>query len=258
MKLSDIMVSTRILAFIARMIMVAVFTYVFFYFKKGYNDSKKTGVKNTYFMGFMLLFAILTIFNLLYGAYGLYNELSAETIDLEARFSWWEDPGNELDMMANQMRPLFLSFYFFMSCILAAQVYPLEQAMGWKKAPFSKYMVISGAGVWLLFIPTIAYSYASFVIVGLSWFSLLLGFFLNIAVNIKIYRATAGTLRKRALYAVLAFFFLALGIAWSLELGWGSLINEAISNAWDVVIGSVFQLISAIFYLKGFSIESFK
>ena len=248
----------RLLGFIARMIMTGVFCYLFIYFKKAYDESKKSEVRNTYFLGFMLLFTILALFNLLYGLYGFYNELAATVIDIEQNFSWWEDPGTAVDILANQMRPLFLTFYFFFACILAAQVYPLEQAMNWEKSPFSKIMVIFGSGVWLLYIPAIAYSMFAFVIIGLCWLSLLMGFSLNIGVNLKLYKMTAGALRKRALHAIFAFFFLALGVAWSLELGWGSLIYDDLPNAADVTIGCIFQLISALFYLKGFSVESFK
>jgi hypothetical protein len=248
----------RLLAFIARMVAMSVFGYLYVYFKKAYDESKKTEMRNTYFLGFMLLFGILTLFNLFYGLYGLYNEISATTINLDQNFAWWENPGNALDELKNQMRPLYLSFYFFLTCILAAQVYPLEQAMNWKKSPFSKTMILFGSGVWLLFIPAVAYTMVAYVIIGLSWLSFVMGFLLNIGVNIKIYKVSAGTLRKRALYAILAFFFLAIGIAWSLELGWGSSIYSGIENSMDVIIGSAFQLISALFYLKGFSLESFK
>ena len=139
-----------------------------------------------------------------------------------------------------------------MALVVAAQIYPLEKANGWKKNPVGKLVIACASSLGLLFIPAIGNSPAALVFVILGFFGIGIGLLLNIYINIKLYMKTAGEIKRRALYAATAFILFTLGILWSVELSFGDAIHPALTNRWDVVIGSVIQVIAAIFYLKGF------
>lgn len=239
----------NILALVARFSMVFVYFALFNYFGKGYKKSVAGGYKNTFFLGNSVLFAILTLFNLLYGSYELYKSFAISPMSLMGYFPWYvesEDP--LLDLMSNQMRPLFLIFYFLMSVVFAVQVYPLEKAIGWEKTPFVKIILITGSLNWLMWIPPLCNTHLSVVTVVAGFFSLILGLGVNIGVNLKLFIRSAGNLKKQSLLAIFTFLLLGLGLAISMELGWIS----TVSYRWEVVIGCVLQGIAAIAYRNAF------
>jgi hypothetical protein len=248
-----------IFALIFRIGMIFVYLYITKYFFGGYKKSKDAGYPNKYYQGFAMLFIILIIFHLIYGTYELLYAFHVEMYDFKTNFPWYYNTGTYLDEWRNQLRPLYLIFYFIMDGVIATQVYPLEQILGWKKSPFSKTIFGLGALVWLLFIPAIGMSVLTPIIVIGAFSGLALGFFLNIGANLKIFKQSTGTLRAQSAYAIFAFLLLAIGLVWSLEVNWISifeeLFNTSISLRWEVVIGSVLQLLAVVCYRVGFRIN---
>jgi hypothetical protein len=133
-------------------------------------------------------------------------------------------------------------------------VYPLEQAIGWKKTPISKIIVFCGMFIYTLFIPALSYSVFAYVPIFLDFLGIFLGFFMNIGVNIKLFRISAGFIRKRSFFAILGFIFLALGMLWSMEVNFGAdILGLNVSNKIDIVIGSCIQILGVICYRLGFA-----
>ncbi len=244
----------NLLAIIFRLgVMVIMYYLLFQQFHRAYNKSKNAGFKNTYFLGFMFLFLILFIFHIVYGLYELYSHSVSSPFNLKAQFPWYVKSNDIVGLIINnQMRPAFLIFYFLVNCVMAAQIYPLEKANNWNKNPVMKAILICGCSLWLLFVPTIGNSPFAIIPVLLGFIGIGLGFILNILILIKLYKKATGDLRTRALYGVLAFLFLAVGLVLAMEVGWGAAITEQITYRWEVVIGSIMQIIAAIFYSKGF------
>ncbi|HMF29857.1 MAG TPA: DUF998 domain-containing protein [Candidatus Lokiarchaeia archaeon] len=248
------MQTDAIFAIIFRYGMIILYLYLFDYFYRGYQASKKAGFPNQFFLGFVFLFAILVIFHVVYGTYELYQQLVPNYVNLQAQFPWYQPQGNAIDIVAAQVRPIFLFFYFLMNCVIATQVYPLEKAIGWKTTPVTKIMIVFGCSLWLLFIPALSYTYFSYVPITLGFVGIFLGFVINIGANIKIFKDSTGALRRQAVYAILAFLFLGVGLLWAFEVNFGPSINPAITNNDDVVIGCCIQLASAVFYRRGFQV----
>ena len=211
------------------------------------------GFKNNYFLGFTVLFGILFIFHILYGSYELYINSVESFFDIKTQFGWYTLRNDFIgQIINNQMRPAYLVFYFLINCVLAAQIYPLEKANNWNKNYGMKFIVICGFSVWLLFIPIIGTSPFAIIPVLLAFIGIGVGFLLNIYIFVVLYRKATGDLKKRALYNVLAFLFLALGLLIAMEVGIIASFSSQISYRWEVTIGSILQLIGAIFYNRGF------
>jgi hypothetical membrane protein len=245
-----------LLALVFRFAMIFVYGYLVSHFHDRYKYSKKTGYPNNYFLGFSALFFILALFHVLYGYYELYVKVQQNYVDLKVFFPWYVEQGNAIDSIAHQVRPAYLIFYFLMNCVIASQVYPLERFLGKDKTPFTKLILCLGSSLWLLFIPPLSYTMLSFVIIGFGFLGFFLGIMLNVGVNLKIFFTSTGSIRKQALFAVMGFLMLSIGLVWSMEVGWGSAVTGLdIGNRWDVVIGSIIQMVAAPFYLMGFSIS---
>ncbi|MFO8017338.1 MAG: hypothetical protein R6U96_01780 [Promethearchaeia archaeon] len=244
----------NIFAIILRLgVMVIIYYLLFQKFYRDYKESKKRGFKNTYFLGFTMLFLILFIFHVIYGSYELYQNAVANPFNLKSRFEWYIKSDDFVgNTVSNQMRPAYLSFYFLINLVLAAQIYPLEQANNWDKNPFMKIILICGSSVLLLFIPAIGNSWFAILLVLLGFIGIAVGFVLNILILIKLCRRATGDVRQRALYGVFAFLFLAVGMVVSMEVGWINMFSEEISYRWEVVIGSGIQIVGALFYYMGF------
>ena len=244
----------NVIAIILRLgVMVIIYYLLFQKFYRDYKKSKEQGFKNTYFLGFSALFLILFIFHIIYGSYVLYQNAVANPFNLKSQFEWFVKSDDFVgDTVNNQMRPAYLSFYFLINLVLAAQIYPLEQAKNWKKNPFMKIIIVCGSSVWLLFIPPIGNSFFAIIPVLLAFIGIGLGFLLNILILVKLYRNATGDVKQRALYGVFAFLFLAIGMVVSMEVGWIKMFSDQISYRWEVVIGSIIQIVGAYFYYKGF------
>jgi hypothetical protein len=236
---------------------------IWVYFYRRYKQSKDAGFKNSFFMGFMVVFLLLMLFSLLYGIYEAWwwnLESTAGVFDLKRSFSWTEVENPDaypavVYAMRNQYRPLYLSFYFLLNVVIASLVYPLEQAIGLKKTPFTKMMIVCGALEFLNFIPAIALSYIGVVIIIIGFFGVIIGLFLNIGVNIKLYRDSTGTIRRRSLFAILAFLILGVGLWASMEVGFASFFVAGASYRWDIILGSILQGFAVVFYRIGFGQE---
>ena len=114
------------LAIIFRLgIMVIVYYLLYQKFHREYKLSRDSGFKNTYFLGFTLLFLILFVFHIFYGTYELYVRSVVNNIDIKSQFQWYIQTDDIIgDIVNNQMRPAFLFFYFLINIVLAAQIYP--------------------------------------------------------------------------------------------------------------------------------------
>lgn len=242
-------------AIIFRFAIAVVYFYIFHYFYKGYTQSVKNGFKNYFFIGFSILFFILSLFSIVYGGYELYTNLTPNFIDMKNNFPGEIPADPFIKTISHQLRPAYIIFYFLMNLVVATLVFPLEQAIGWKKGWATKIIILFGASLWLIFIPALTYTIFSLIPLVLGFTGIGIGFLLNIAVNMKLFKDSAGEIRRRSLYAILAFIFLAIGLVWSMEVMWGEAINEAITNKWDVVIGCCIQAISILFYRMGFGVS---
>ncbi|MGV9171034.1 MAG: DUF998 domain-containing protein [Promethearchaeia archaeon] len=244
----------NIFAIILRLgVMVIIYYLLFQKFYRDYKKSKKQGFKNTYFLGFTVLFLILFIFHIIYGSYNLYKNAVVVPYDLTVQFPWYTRTDGFVGVIVhNQMRPAYLSFYFLLNLVLAAQIYPLEKANNWDKNPFMKFILVCGCSVWLLFIPAIGNSSFAVIPVLFAFIGIGVGFLLNIMILVKLYKNATGDVRQRALYGIFAFLFLAVGMVISMEVGWIKIFSEEISYRWEVVIGSGIQIVGAFFYYKGF------
>ncbi len=247
--------------------MVIVYYLLFQKFHRDYLKSKTAGFRNNYFLGFSLLFFILLVFNLFYGLYELYINAIPDPVSLKNQFDWYADSENTVgSIINNQMRPAHLIFYFMMNMVMAAQIYPLEQANGWKKNPVMKFIILCGFSVWLVFIKPIGLSSFAVVPVILGFTGIGIGFLLNIGINLKLYMKAAGAIRTRALYAFSAFLTLAIGILFSMELGWGEFIHRTFridgksfsvraSKFWVLIFT---QKVSGTFLLQAMTFKTLK
>jgi len=241
------------LALIFRFGMIFVYGYLVYYFGKAYKKSKSEGFTNTFFLGFIYLFSIVIAFHLLYGSYELYIATVENFINFKGYFPWYDPNTNQLGEFTNQVRPMFLIFYSIMNFVLVTLVFPLEQAIGWKKNPMSKLIIFCGVFIYTIFIPALSYSLFAYIPIFFGFLGIFIGFFMNIIVNMKLFRLSTGFIRKRSFFAILGFIFLALGMLWSMEVGFGvSILSMEISNKMDIVIGSCIQILGVICYRIGF------
>ncbi len=172
--------------------------------------------------------------------------------NLMLAFPWEPNtfPNSWLEALTHQIRPGYLLFYSLLNFVIASLVFPLEQAIGWKKIPFTKFLIICGILEWTLFIPSLTYTNYAFIPIVVGFAGIILGIFLNIGVNIKLFIQTPGSIRTRSFYAIIAFFCMALGLVLSLQVGWLKFIG--VDYAGETIIGSIIQVFAAIFYRKGF------
>jgi hypothetical protein len=254
-----------LLATVFRLAMVLVYGYIWFFFWKRYNESKKAGFTNSFFLGFVIIFALLLLFSLFYGVYEFWWWSLSDTsnaFDFTQQFSWVPEKSvleatypPLVVALAYQYRPLYLSFYFILNVVMASLVFPLEQAVRWTKTPFTKFMILCGAMVFLNFIPAIALSYVGAIITILAFTGVSFGLILNILVNIKLFKDATGAIRTRSLYAIIAFLLLGVGLWASMEVGFARMFIENASYRYDIIFGSIFQAIAVIFYRMGFGKE---
>lgn len=244
-------VVASIIAFLLTAIMQLI-TCVYFY--KGYKRSKETGFKNDFFFGNAVLFGFFTLMNLILSFYVIPEWTDGTLIDgSKIHFSWYESPTDPfLELFNNQMRPRFLIFYFMLTLVFAAQVYPLEKIVGLEKTPFTKAMLVLGSLVWILWIPPLCNTYVGPIVVLASWASLLLGIILNVGVNLKLSIKSAGDLKKQSLIALFAFVLIVFGLIVSLEVG----LIPGLSYHWESAIGCVIEIIAIFLYRKAFIVHT--
>ncbi len=246
-------------AIIVRFFMIYPYIYLVNYFVWGYRKSKSSGYKNNFFLGNSILFAIAVIFHVAYASYELYISTIPNATWLSSYFPWKPDNLEGLvRSMSHQVRPLYLLFYLLLTVVMAAQVYPLEQVVGLNKSPFTKSILVMGSFNLLLFIPALSYTWVSLVAIPLGFIAIASGIILNIIVNLIIFKRSTGTLRYQSLYGMFAFLLFGFGLALSLEVGWLKLIDESISYRWEVIVGSLIQLVAIIFYRRTYTMSQFE
>jgi hypothetical protein len=257
--------NSDIAAIIARFTLIFVYVYMAFFFKKSYKKQKEAGFVNKFFMGYLLFFLSLVVYQIGISIYQLGTVLEIPF------FSGWQlpfpmevgfDPSSVVFFMGNMMRPLFVVGIIGAEALIAAQIYPLETALGWKRTPGTIFMFITCGLLFIMLIPLLTWTYYSFVVLLLSYAGVLYGFFMNIGVNLKMARATTGEVRRRSLMIIVASMCFYIGFLWTLEVGWTEgIINifipgASISLKWDVLVGSILQAFSAILYRSGLNTEA--
>jgi hypothetical protein len=242
-----------LLSLIFRFGLIFVYLGMAIYFNTAYKKTKQEGFVNNFFRSFAIFFFILMVFHVIYATYELYFRIIPNPIDLKLRFPWYVSQSNLLDEIGYQVRPLYLFFYSLLNYVIAALVYPLEQAMQWKRNFFTKLNILCGTLLWTLWIPALSYTYYTFIPIIMNFVGIGLGFILYIGVNIKLFKQSTGAIRTQSLYAIFAFFFLAFGLYVALEVGFFGWFGLDLSYRWEVVFGSAVQLISVVFYRLGFA-----
>ncbi len=246
-------------AIIVRFLMIYPYLYLVNYFVWGYRKSKATGYKNNFFLGNSILFTIAVIFHIAYASFELYISTIPNAVMLNNYFPWKPDNLEGLvKSMSHQVRPLYIMFYLLLTVVMAAQVYPLEQVVGLTKNPFTKIILGLGSLNLLMFIPALSYTWVSLVTIPLGFFFFFFGIILNIVVNIVIFKRSTGTLRYQSLYGMSAFLLFGIGLTLSLEVGWLKMIDPSISYRWEVITGSLIQLIAIIFYRRTYTMSQFE
>ncbi len=247
-----------LIALLVRFGLTAVYVAMLIFFKNGYQKSKAAGLPNKFFLGFSFMFLVLLIIVGGIDVYETINAFAPGTVNMQIPFDGYYDPMiyPAVGMFRNFCRPLFVLAFMAGNVLIAGQVYPLELAIGWKKVPVTKLLVITGAALFLVFIPVITFTVVTQVLFAASIFCLVLGFFLNIGVNIHLFRISTGQIRQRSLFIILAFFCFYMGFVWALEVGWAELFIIGASLKYDVVFGSIVQMVASLFYWIGFRQET--
>lgn len=246
---------------VTRFCIIALYFYMFMFFRKNYLKSKAAGFTNKFFVGYAFFFAALCAFQVGISLYDL-----ALYID-PASVSWVREsfPGEAEGRAAvlflyNLVQPLYILGLSAMLLLIAAQVYPLELTLNWNKTIVTKYIVIVAAGTMLIFIPVLTWSLYSFIFCLSAILGVVLGLVMNMGVNIKLATASTGELRIRSIAIIFASLLFYFGFIWTLEIqeiSLGEIFNIAgYSSRWDTVFGYALQVISAILYRQGLRIRA--
>ncbi len=250
-----------LLALLFRYGLTVVYIAILVFFKKGYQKSKVAGFPNKFFLGFSFMFLALLIVLAGIDVYETVNAFVPNTLDIKTEFIENVESVNpalaaQVGTFINFCRPLYILALGAGSFLIAGQVYPLELAIAWNKTPFTKLLLVTGLAIFLVFIPAITYTVFTQFLIGACFVSLGLGFLLNIGVNIHLFRISTGQIRRRSMFIILAFICFYLGFIWSLEVGWTMFFIPNAPYKYDVVFGSIVQMVAAIFYWVGFRQES--
>ncbi len=245
------------IAVLFRYALTVVYIGIMVFFIRGYTKSKAAGLPNKFFLGFSIMF--LAILGIIAGTavYETVNLIFTGTWNLQTPFPGYYDPimREQVGIFLNFCRPLFVLAFIACNVMIAGQVYPLEIAINWKKAPATKLLVITGLAAFAIFIPGITFSIVTQILLVACIGSLLFGFALNIGVNIHLCRVSTGQIRRRSLFIILAFICFYMGFIWALEVGWTREFIPGATLKYDVVFGSILQMVAAVFYWVGFRQE---
>ncbi len=246
------------LALVCRYALIIAYIAILIFFKRGYARSKAAGFPNKFFLGFTFMFLVLVGILGGIGMYETVNAFAPGTWNMQIPFPGYYDEAVYpiVGIFRNFCRPLFLLAIIAGNILIAGQVYPLEIAIGWKKVPVTKMLVVTSLALFLVFIPGITFSILTQVLFAAGFGCLGLGFLLNIGVNIHLFRISTGQIRQRSLFIIVAFILFYLGFVWALEVGWAKIFIPEATLKYDVVFGSLVQIVAAIFYWVGFRQES--
>jgi hypothetical protein len=247
------------LTFIGRVLILAVYLVLFFFFKKGYAKSKRDGLPNKFLLGYALFFGFMTFYGAMsvvdqslivftnYG--GIIGKLDVDFSEL------YGIPVGYALIFNSLANPLYLLGLMILTLLLAAQVYPLEMVLGWKRPLATYYLFISAAAILPAYFPALCYTVytdiVSFMVIG----GVILGLVLNIGINSKLAATTTGDLKKRSLSIIFASALFYAGFLMSLKFDAVSILytvsDGVISMDWDVLIGYVLQTVSSLLYWRG-------
>ncbi|MHA1872185.1 MAG: hypothetical protein ACTSXF_14660, partial [Promethearchaeota archaeon] len=239
------MENETIYALIARFLLIPFYIYLVYFFRKKYLESKKAGFENKFIIGFAVMFLVILGYQTFTAFYELLGYLNPSYSNfLEGKF-----PGTDtqefkqtLWIFANLASlPLYIVGESAFLVIYAAQIYPLEIILNLKRKPLSKLLYITAALLLLIFIQPIRESYIALILIALWVLELLIAFFFNLGINIKLAVKSTGVVRRRALMMMLAFILFNIGIIWALEVGWAKSIWSGFGLKMDIVFGSILQ-----------------
>lgn len=250
----------ELIAALARIALIGVYFYMFYFFRSNYIKSKQSGFVNKFFIGYGVFFLALFGFQIGLSIYSVLDIIDPSLVNwIRESFPGSEIPGNveKILFLENLILPLYILGLAGILILIGAQIYPIEETIGWKRTPGTKILFIISGGLLLIFIPAITWSYYSFIMVTSSILGFAYGLILNLAVNIKIAVASTGDLRKRSISIIFASFLFYLGFLYTLEIQEISL--EAITGLnipmdWDTVLGCVLQTLAALLYRQGLKI----
>jgi hypothetical protein len=241
---------------VTRFCIIAVYFYMFVFFRKNYLKSKAAGFTNKFFVGYAFFF--LALFALQVGM--SFYELADYVAPGSGAWVRESFPGEVEGRAAvlflyNLVQPLYILGVSGMVLLIAAQVYPLELTLNWNKTIITKYLIIVSASMLLVFIPALTWTLFTFIICFAAVLGVVLGLVMNMGVNIKLAAVSTGELRKRSIAIIFASLLFYFGFIWTLEIqeiSLGELFSIAsYQTEWDIVFGYVLQVISAILYRQG-------
>ena len=241
------------LALIFRGVVIPIFISMVLMFWKKYKKSS-----NKYFYGYFVFFIAILVVQIAVFIVDLYTYLGQEIqFDLLSTnpFADWSDEHElSLGFVQNFVKPSYILIVIILCIALASQITPLEIFLNDKRHIMSRLLIVSLIGISLIYIPLDFFRYSLYtqIVLVFAVFSMLIGFFVNIIVNLKLAITTIGEVRKRSIMVLLGFTFYILGLIWGARVGWSELIYVNWGYEEDVIFGNALLILSAILYYKGF------
>ncbi|NMC08449.1 MAG: hypothetical protein GYA24_24790 [Candidatus Lokiarchaeota archaeon] len=247
------------LTFVGRVVMLAVYVTLFLFFRKGYAKSKRDGLPNKFLLGYTLFFGFMTF----YGAMSVvdqslivFTSFGGIIGKLDVDFSeFYGIPVSYTLFFDTLANPLYLLGLMILTLLLAAQVYPLEMVLNWKKPFATMYLFIAAAAIVPAYLPALCYTVYTDIVASMVIGGVVLGLILNIGINSKLAATTTGDLKKRSLSIIFASILFYAGFLMSLKFDAVSILytisDHAIPMDWDVLIGYVLQATSSLLYWRG-------
>jgi hypothetical protein len=242
---------------IGRALIFAVYFVLFLFFRKGYAKSKKDGLPNKFLLGYALFFGFLSF----YGAMSLVDQsltvftsaggfIGKLDVSFDVLYGLPPNPDLLFPQLAN---PLYLLGIMILMLLMAAQVYPLEMVLNWKRAPATTFLFIVAAAIVPAYFPALCLTIYMDIVTGCVIGGILLGLVLNIGINIKLVATTAGDLRKRSLCIIFASILFYVGFLLALKIAELSILNRIFGTPadYDVVLGYGVQSVAALLYWRG-------
>lgn len=244
---------------VARLLVIPVFIYLSHFFISGYKKSKEAGFANKFYLGFYLMFLLLSFYQIGSTVYGFLQWLYPENVNLiEQPFpnaNFYKD--GVVWIYWNLVHlPAYILGITAITLLFAAQIYPVEIIVKWERAPLSKILILLSILLMLEFIEPIRWSLYTPIVLTAWVLALSLTLFLNLGVNFKLALQTTGEVKKRSIRIILAFLLFFGGFIWALEVGWTDNIvfwmDVPNDYQWDIIIGSIIEVLGGFLYRSGF------
>jgi hypothetical protein len=249
----------NLITLITRLVSMIIYVILAAFFTKGYKRSVERGFANKFLLGYAIFFGCLSI----YGGVSVINDVANTFLDVDLLGSletelvtlYGLEPGPPL-ILERLTVALYLFGIIILMLLLAVQVYPLENMLGWKHLIGTKYLLIVTVALGLVYMPFLVNTIYPDIAFFAAIFGLVLGLVLNIGINIKIAASSTGDLRRRSISIIFASilfyvgFLLTVGIQ-ELNPFRGMDLGPGMDNALNIMLGGVVQLIAAILYWRG-------